>query len=77
MYLTPRFYLVLIAVAAVMAAGYAWAPLLTVGQALLCLLVLAVVAETAALYGWRAISAMRTCPERLSNGDDNEIDIRV
>lgn len=77
MYLTPRFYLVLMAVAAVMAAGYAWAPLLTVGQALLCLLVVAVVAETAVLYGWRAISAVRTCPERLSNGDDNEIDIRV
>ena len=44
MYLTPRFYLILMAVAAIMAAGYAWAPLLTVGQALLCLLAAAVVA---------------------------------
>ena len=77
MYLTPRFYLVLMAVVVVMATGFAWSPLLTLGQALLCLLALCAVAETAALYGRRAVSAVRTCPERLSNGDDNEVDIRV
>ena len=77
MYLTPRFYLVLMAVVVVMATGFAWSPLLALGQALLCLLALCAVAETAVLYGRRAVSAVRTCPERLSNGDDNEVDIRV
>ena len=77
MYLTPRFYLVLMAVVVVMATGFAWSPLLALGQALLCLLALCAVAETAALYGRRAVSAVRTCPERFSNGDDNEVDIRV
>ncbi len=77
MYLTPRFYLVLMAVVVVMATGFAWSPLFALGQALLCLLALCAVAETAALYGRRTVSAVRTCPERFSNGDDNEVDIRV
>ena len=69
MFLTSRFYLMLGVVVIVTAMGYVWLPLYTLGRLLTLALVLAVLAETAALWLWRAISAERTCAERFSNGE--------
>lgn len=77
MFLTSRFYLMLGVVVMVTAMGYVWLPLYSLGRLLTLALVLAVLAETAALWLWRAISAERTCAERFSNGDDNEVDIHI
>ncbi len=77
MYLTSRFYIALGTVAFVTALGYVWAPLYTLGRVLTAVLSLLVVAEALALWLRKGITAVRTCPERFSNGDDNEVDIHV
>lgn len=64
-------------VALVAALGYVWAPLYTLGRVLAAVLLLLTVAEVLTLWMRKGITAVRTCPERFSNGDDNEVDIHV
>ena len=77
MFLTHRLYLALSAIICCMAAGWWWMPLLGVGQLLLGVLLLAVAADVVLLWQRRAIRGGRSCSERFSNGDDNEVRLWV
>ena len=77
MYLTRRFYLMMTVVILVLASGYLWYPAFLVGRWLLLTAVVVTAADIAMLWWHRAITAERHCPERLSNGDDNEVTINV
>ena len=57
MILTRRFYMVLILIILLMGSGYAFAPLFTIGQGLLFLLLLSVLADGYMLYRIRGIRA--------------------
>lgn len=60
-----------------MTAGRAWLPMLWVGQALLAVLLLELCAEAAVLWLSGRVDGRRTCADRFSNGDDNEVCLRV
>ncbi len=77
MYLYHRFYYAVLAVVLVLVAGQAWAPLFVAGKWLLVLLAVLVLVDVALLWHRRGIAAERHCAERFSNGDDNEVDLRV
>ena len=67
----------------VLASGYLWSPMFTVGRVLLLLFVVAVVADIILL--WRTyvnaqrstLNAFRQLSDRFSNGDENDVRIRV
>ena len=61
----------------VLIAGQAWPPLFTVGKVLVALFALVMLVDVALLWHWRGITAERHCAERFSNGDDNEVVVRV
>lgn len=77
MFLTRRFYILCAVTIAFVAAGWGWAPLFTVGQVMLCLTAVMTTAEVVILWTTGGISATRLCAARFSNGDDNEVTIRV
>lgn len=77
MYLTNRFYIALVAVILLLGSGYAFAPLFVIGQGLLLALFLLVLVDGYLLYRIRGIQAYRHCADRFSNGDENEVSIRV
>ncbi|WP_294628072.1 DUF58 domain-containing protein [uncultured Bacteroides sp.] len=77
MYLTRRFYIALILIILLLGSGYLFAPLFTIGQWALLAFVLAVLVDGFLLYGIRGIQAHRQCAPRFSNGDENEVGIRV
>lgn len=77
MFLTNRFYIVLTVIVLIIGLGYIFAPLFVVGKFLLLLLAITVTTETGMLYYKKAMRATRTCSERFSNGDDNEVRLRV
>ena len=77
MFLTRRFYIALIVVVLVMAAGYLWSPMFNVGRVLLLLFVMAVVADVVLLWRLRGAQAFRSMADRFSNGDENVVRIRV
>ncbi len=67
----------------VLASGYLWSPMFTVGRVLLLLFVVAVVTDIILL--WRTyvntqrstLNAFRQLSDRFSNGDENDVRIRV
>ena len=83
MYISRRFYITLSVVVLVLASGYLWSPMFTVGRVLLLLFVVAVVADIILL--WRTyvnaqrstLNAFRQLSDRFSNGDENDVRIRV
>ncbi|WP_027448953.1 DUF58 domain-containing protein [Xylanibacter brevis] len=77
MFLTRRFYLLMTVVILLTAAGFAIAPLFVVGRVLLLLLSIVVAADVWLLWSRRGITAMRLMSERFSNGDDNDVRIRL
>ena len=77
MYLTQRFYLVSAVIILIIAGGYFLPPLYAVGKWLLVLFCIAVAVETAMLWSRKGIDAWRSCSARFSNGDDNEVSLRV
>lgn len=78
MFLTRRFYLLTAAVVLLLAGGHLLPPLFAVGRAALLLLSVAVLADAGRLYlGRKGVRAWRICPPRLSNGDDNEVRLRL
>ncbi len=77
MFLTRRFYLLMTVVILMTAAGFAIAPLFVVGRVLLLLLSIVVAADVWLLWSRRGITAMRLMSERFSNGDDNDVRIRL
>ena len=77
MYLTNRFYIVFVLVILFLGSGYAFAPLFVVGQWAFVALIALVSADGFLLYRTNAIQAERHCADRFSNGDENEVAIRV
>jgi len=77
LFLTKRFYVVLAVLAFVIGLGNFVPPMFTVGRWLLLVLLLLLLVEAFLLYHERGIMARRTMAERFSNGDDNEVNIRV
>lgn len=58
-------------------AGYVFPLLFDVGRWMFLALVILVFVELFLLYHERGMMASRTLSERFSNGDDNEVNIRV
>ena len=77
MYLTKRFYIVLAFLVLMTGAGYVFSLLFDVGRWMFLALVILVLAELFLLYHERGMMVSRTLSERFSNGDDNEVNIRV
>ena len=77
MFLTRRFYIALIVVILLLGSGYVLAPFFVIGQWTLFVLLLVVSADVYSLYRIRGIQAFRQCADRFSNGDENEVSIRV
>ena len=76
MFLTRRFYIALSVVVLLLAAGYLWSPMFIVGRVALLLFVLLTIAD--ALLLWLPnLNSQRFLPDRFSNGDENEVRIRV
>ena len=87
-YISYRFYITLSVVVLVLASGYLWSPMFPVGQFLLLLFVVAVIADVVLLWllsshgqqptaNSHLLTAFRQLPDRFSNGDENEVRIRV
>lgn len=77
MFLTRRFYIAITFVIFLLCGGYMFGSLLPAGQLMLLLLVLAALSDAWLLYRTRGITATRRCAVRFSNGDDNEVRLRV
>jgi uncharacterized protein (DUF58 family) len=77
MFLTRRFYLLMTAIILLFIAGF-WCHYCYWGAIVaLALIALLLLIDVISLYYKRGIDASRICAERLSNGDDNNIEIRV
>lgn len=77
MYLTRRFYIAIVLVILLLGSGYVFAPLFVMGQIALFILFLLVLSDGYLLYSIRGIKAYRRCADRFSNGDNNEVNIRI
>lgn len=77
MYLTRRFYIVIISIILLLGGGYVYAPLFTIGKLALLFLFVGVLMDAFLLYRTHGIEAYRQCAERFSNGDENKVSIRV
>lgn len=77
MFLRQRFYCLAAVIAVIMILGWAWLPFLWMGQVLLVLLVLELAVEAVVLWRTGSVSGTRCCADRFSNGDDNEVVVRV
>ena len=72
-----RPFWILLGLAAISVAGFFWSPLLALAQAGAAALAVAVVAEVALLWGRGAVDGRREVPDKLSMGDDNEVEVEV
>lgn len=77
MFLTQRFYLCSALIIFILCGGFLWESLFLMGQLALLVFVLAIIADCWMLYRTKGITATRHCAERFSNGDDNEVRIRI
>lgn len=77
MFLTNRFYTIAVAAVVLLGIGNYIPWSYAVGVLVVWLLAAATVADIAALYWRRFVTASRQVSDRLSNGDDNEIRLRV
>ena len=77
MFLARRFYIALVLVILLLGSGYVFAPFFVIGQWSLFVLLLVVLADVYSLYRIRGIRAFRQCADRFSNGDANDVRVRV
>ena len=77
MFLPRRFYIIILAIVALLAAGFWWSWLFFVGQVALALFSLAVVVDIVLLWHKRGIAASRQCNDRFSCGDDNDVALHI
>ena len=77
MYLSRRFYILLTANALIIGLGFAFPLLFTIGKGLLCAFLAILLTDAVLLYYKKAVKATRECADRLSNGDDNKVVIKV
>ncbi|HEY1056895.1 MAG TPA: DUF58 domain-containing protein, partial [Emticicia sp.] len=77
-YLTPRTFIVLGICIALFCIGLVLNLSFVIGQLLLFLLILAIIVETILLYSKsQLINSRRILPNRLSNGDQNPIELQI
>ncbi len=60
-----------------LAAGFWWHWLFTVGRVLLALFAIALIADIVILWHRRGITATRQCSDRFSCGDDNDVSLHI
>ena len=77
MILTRRFYIALILTVLLLGGGQAFFPLFVLGQGGVFVLCLLLLADGYVLYRQRGIRAFRQCADRFSNGDANDVRVRV
>ena len=77
MFLTTRFYVAFTIAIVLIATGNYFPPAYAAGKALAWLLLAATAADVALLYCRRRVTASRQMADRLSNGDDNDVRLRV
>lgn len=77
LFLTRRFYIVLAVLVFITGLGSFVPPMFLIGRWLLVALGVLLLLEAFLLYHERGIMARRTMADRFSNGDDNEVNIRV
>ena len=77
MYLTRRFYVTLAAAAFITSLGILIPPAYYVGWAVVVVLALLSIFDLVMLYGFGRLDGSRTVANRLSNGDDNNVEIVV
>lgn len=77
MFLSRRFYLLTLVIILLLCAGYMFGTLFLLGQVALGFLLLAVAIDLFLLYRTKGIQSSRQCSPRFSNGDDNEVRLRV
>lgn len=77
MYLSRRFYILLTANALIIGLGFVFPLLFTIGKGLLCAFLAILLTDAVLLYYKKAVKATRECADRLSNGDDNKVVIKV
>lgn len=78
MFLTRRFYIILAFAVLCVGLGYVFPAMFVAGKIVVWLLALATLADIALLYYKRhGVDAARICSQRFSNGDDNEVNIRL
>ncbi len=76
-YLTFRFFLVIMAFVALFILAYLFPGLLSIVSALFLVALGLVVIDLILLFKQKGISASRILPKKLSNGDDNPIEIKL
>ena len=72
-----RSFILLAIVAVITGMGVAWPALYTVGLCLLVLVVALIALDAAMLFARGGVEALRSCAERFSNGDDNEVQLHI
>lgn len=77
MFLTLRFYIGISAVILLLGGGYWLGSLFLMGQLALTLFVLMILFDIFLHYRRPGIRAFRQCADRFSNGDDNEVSLRI
>lgn len=77
MFLTTRFYICISAVILLLGGGYWLDSLFLMGQLALTVFVLVLILDAFMLYRTQGIRASRQCADRFSNGDNNEVSLRV
>lgn len=77
MFLTKRFYLIFVILTLLMGMGYVYGLLFMAAKVLLGVFALFVMADGVLLYHRNGIDAWRQCAERFSNGDANEVRIKL
>ena len=77
MFLTKRFYILVLVVILLLGGGYLFGSLFIIGLLGLLALLLALAFDGYLLYRTKGIQAFRQCAGRFSNGDDNEVSLRI
>lgn len=77
MFLTRRFYIITTLIILLMCGGYLWMSLFLAGQLVLAVFVVCLMVDGYLLYRTRGIQAFRQCAARFSNGDENNVTLRV
>ena len=77
MYLTRRFYITFTAIILIIGLGYLFPWCFTLGKGLLVAFAVLIFTELVMLYAGKRMHAFRTCSDRFSNGDDNDVAIRL
>ena len=78
MFLTRRFYIVMTIAILCVGLGYVYPAMFVVGKSVVCLLGVALLVEMVMLYyKWHGVESTRICSQRFSNGDENDVNIRL